>query len=285
MLAHPLLQARSLVRFAIALTTILSALSPAVAQVPRPPVHAGSNVAPQGPQKELLDLVNLERNRAQLPPLSWDAGLARAAQAHATAMADAHELTHQLPGEPSLPARLSAATTLRLDGEGENVALDVTIEGAHRGLLHSPPHRANILDAQFNYAGFAAVWNHGQLWVVEDFAHALPHYTTAAVEDQIASAIAKERDAAKLPALRQVHLEGLDGIACDMAGADSLQTPATRELATKYSVMTYTQSNPSMLPRQKLIQRADITKFSVAVCFSRSQTYSTGVYWVVALFY
>jgi uncharacterized protein YkwD len=129
------------------------------------------------PDKQLLELVNQARAEAQVPPLEWDVGLSRAARAHALAMAATHELSHQLTNESSLQVRLSAASPLRMDAEGENVALNITLVGAHESLMQSPPHRATILDSRFNYAGCAAVWDKGQLWVVEDFAHAMRNYS------------------------------------------------------------------------------------------------------------
>jgi cysteine-rich secretory family protein len=237
------------------------------------------------PEKQLLELVNQERAAAQLQPLQWDAGLAHAAQAHALAMAMAHELSHQLRNEASLPTRLTSASSLRMDAEGENVAMDVTVESAHLHLMHSPPHRANILDGHFNYAGFAAVWDKGQLWVVEDFAHAGHDYSTEAAEDLVAKTIDISRAKSRLQPLQHVKLDWLHDVACGMAQADSLQTGTTTNLSHKYNVITYTQTDPAVLPASNLPGRPDIHEVSVAVCSARTKTYPSGVYWVVALFY
>jgi hypothetical protein len=243
------------------------------------------SAAADRPEKQLLELVNQVRATAQLPPLEWDAGLAHAAQAHASAMAAAHELSHQLRNESSLPARLTGASTLRMDAEGENVAMDVTVESAHQHLMHSPPHRSNILDPHFNYAGFATVWDRGQLWVVEDFAHAGHNYSAEAAEDLVAKAIGATREKAKLPMLERVRLDGLHDVACGMAQADSLQTSSTSGLSHKYNVVTYTQTDPTVFPVSNLVVRPDLHHISVAVCSARTKTYPSGAYWVIALFY
>ena len=240
---------------------------------------------PESPQTRLLELVNQERAAAKLPPLAWDDGLARAAQAHALAMAAAHELTHQLENESSMPARLTAATSLHMDAEGENVALNTSVSGAHQGLMHSPPHRANILDPHFNYAGFAVVWDKRQLWVVEDFAHAGRNYSADAAEDLVAKAIDSDREKAKLAPLRRDRLASLHDAACGMAAADSLQTTAISSLSQKYSIVAYTQSDPAVFPASKLTARRDIHDFAVAACFARTKSYAGGVYWLIALFY
>jgi hypothetical protein len=262
-------------------------LEPAVGALRGGPITSANTQAASEDRegRELLDLVNRERAGARLPPLAWDAGLACAARTHALAMAAAHELSHQLRHEPSIPARLTAATALRMDAEGENVALDVTLEGAHDSLMHSPPHRANILDAHFNYAGFAVVWDRRQLWVVEDFAHAMRNYSADDAEDRVARAIDSNREQARLPALRRARPDWLRDVACGMAQADSLQTSATSNLSHKYSTVTYTQTDPAVFPVSKLAERSDIKNFSVAVCFARTTTYPGGAYWVIVLFY
>jgi hypothetical protein len=200
-------------------------------------------------------------------------------------MAAAHELSHQLRNESSLLARLTAASTLRMDAEGENVAMNITLEGVHKSLMHSPPHRENILDSRFNYAGFAAVWDQGQLWVVEDFAHAIRNYSAEDAEDLVAKAIETNREKAKRPALRRTRLNWLRDVACGMARADSLQTSTTRGLSHEYNIVTYTQTDPAVFSVSKLSERPDIQAVSVAVCFARTKTYPGGAYWVIVLFY
>src|ERR1700691_5069697 len=53
----------------------------------------------------LLDLANQARAQVGTPPLTLDPGLTNAARAHAEAMFQARQLSHQLNGEPSLPER------------------------------------------------------------------------------------------------------------------------------------------------------------------------------------
>jgi hypothetical protein len=83
----------------------------------------------------LLDLANQARAQAGAPPLKLDAGLSRAARAHAETMFAARQLSHQFDGEPSLPQRLAAATQTQLDQEGENVALDFDAADGHKHLM------------------------------------------------------------------------------------------------------------------------------------------------------
>src|SRR5215467_9784334 len=66
-------------------------------------------------EKHLLDLANADRVRAGLSPLKMDAGLARAARAHAAEMASEKQLSHQFSGEAALNQRIAAASTIHLE--------------------------------------------------------------------------------------------------------------------------------------------------------------------------
>lgn len=124
-------------------------------------------------EQELLELANQRRREAGAPPLYMDASLKEAARAHARLMVDRRQLSHHFDGEPLLMPRL-LETGLRLDHVGENVAYNASADKAFEALMHSPPHRRNLLNPDFNSAGFAAFWSDRRLYVVQDFAHRLP---------------------------------------------------------------------------------------------------------------
>jgi uncharacterized protein YkwD len=143
------------------------------ATVPRPP-HGVS--APYGSkaERQLLDLANQARAEAGLAPLQSDEGLTRAARKHSELMASRQELSHDLPGEPALPQRLAATSTLQFSAEGENVGLAPSAAEVHQGFMRSPHHRENLLNPEYNVAGFAVVRNGNTIYVTEDFGHGLP---------------------------------------------------------------------------------------------------------------
>jgi uncharacterized protein YkwD len=128
-------------------------------------------------EQVLLNLANQARTQAGVPRLTLDAGLCKAARTHAEAMFAAQQLSHQFKGEPSLPQRLAAATQTQLDQEGENVALDFDANEGHQHLMLSPPHRANLLNPAYNVVGLGVVRSGDRLYIVQDFGHALPHYS------------------------------------------------------------------------------------------------------------
>jgi uncharacterized protein YkwD len=241
-----------------------------------------SNYDP-GAEQLLLVLANQARAQANAPPLALDAGLTRAARAHAEAMLAARQLSHQFDGEPSLPQRLAAATRTQLDQEGENVALDFDPAEGHQHLMQSPPHRANLLNPAYNVVGLGVVRSGNELYIVQDFGHALPTYSAAEVKDRIAATVAQARHRANQPDLGRHDLATADNAACSMAHADKLATSPVHQLAQRYTVLSYTSLHPETLPDQArpVVVGRNLRSFSVGACYARTETYPTGVYWVV----
>ena len=234
-------------------------------------------------EQQLLQFANQDRAQAGLPSFTLDSGLSHAARIHAQAMTDARQLSHQFTGEPSLAQRLAAATKLQLDQEGENVALDYDAQGAERHLMLSPPHRANLLNPAYNVIGLGIVQSGDHLYIVQDFGHALPNYSPAEVKDQIAAAVAEMRRPSGQPALARRDLPIADQAACSMTEADKLGTSPIHQLAQRYTVLTFTTLHPETLPAEghRAIASSNLRTFSIGECYGKTETYPTGVYWVV----
>jgi uncharacterized protein YkwD len=234
-------------------------------------------------ERALFELANQARAGAGLPPLTLDPSLTQAARIHAEAMVAAQKLSHQFPGEPSLPQRLAAATRIQLDQEGENVALDFDAADGHRHLMLSPPHRANLLSAAYNVIGLGVARSGSRLYIVQDFGHALPNYSVAEVKDKVTAAIDASRRQAKQPALAHQDLPAADEAACSMAQADKLATLAVHQLAQRYTVLTYTSLHPETLPAESThaLGNRNLHAFSIGACYARTETYPTGAYWVL----
>jgi uncharacterized protein YkwD len=239
-------------------------------------------------EQQLLDLANQSRAQAGAPALTLDAGLCQAARIHAQSMSAARQLSHQFEGEPSLPQRLGSATRTFLDQEGENVALDIDAASGHQHLMLSPPHRANLLNPAFNVIGLGVVHSGDRMYIVQDFGHALPNFSAAEVKDRIAATMAQVRHQANQPDLARhdflsKDLPSADDAACSMAQADKLGTSPTHQLAQRYTVLTYTSVHPETLPANAgaVLASHNLRSFSVGTCYARTETYPTGVYWVV----
>ena len=233
-------------------------------------------------EQRLLVLANQSRRQAGAPPLTLDAGLTQAARIHAHAMLQARQLSHRFDGEAALPERLAASTKLQLDQEGENVALDYSAEGGHQHLMLSPPHRANLLNSAFNVVGMGVVRSGDRLYIVQDFARALPHYSVAEVKDHIAATVNQMRRESSQPALQRRDLPVVDDAACSMAQADKLATPSVHNLSQRFTI-SYTSLHPETLPSgaAHAIASHDLSRFSVGACYGKTNTSPTGVYWVV----
>lgn len=254
-------------------------LKPASATVPDIPFTEYDSETEQ----QLLSLANQARAQAGAPPLTLEAGMSQAARAHAEAMFAARQLAHQFNGEPSLPQRLAAATRTQLDQEGENVALDFDAAQAQQHLMLSPPHRANLLNPAYNVVGLGVVRSRDRLYIVQDFGHALPNYSAAEVKDRIAATVGQARRQANQPDLARRDLPTADDAACSMAQADKLGTSPVHQLAQRYTVLTYTSLHPETLPANAshVLSSHNLRSFSVGACYARTETYPTGVYWVV----
>jgi uncharacterized protein YkwD len=234
-------------------------------------------------EAQLLALANQSRQQAGAPPLTLDAGLSQAARTHALAMLEANQLSHQFGGEPALRSRLAATTDLQLDQAGENVALDADAAHGHEHLMLSPPHRANLLNPAYNVVGLGVVRSGDRLYIVQDFGHALPKYSSAEVKDRIAAALGQTRHQLGQTDLRRRHLLSADEAACSMAQADKLGTSPIRHLAERSTVLTYTSLHPETLPAgaAHAVGSRGLRSFSIGACYGRTDTYPTGVYWVV----
>jgi hypothetical protein len=118
---------------------------------------------------------------------------------------------------------------------------------------------------------------------VQDFGHALPNYSLTEVKARIAFALAQARQQAHQPALPASDLPDIGGAACSMAQADKLETTTVRQLAQRYTVLAYTTLHPEALPGSagQALASHNLRSFSVGACYGRTETYPTGVYWVV----
>lgn len=271
---------------AILLTTSIVGFELPAAHATEPPATADAQPSPfydAEAGRLLLEMANRERAKAGLPALQPDDGLTKAALAHAVAMAAQQKLSHQLSGEPSLVHRLAANTRTHLDQSGENVAFANSVDQAQDSLMHSPPHRANLLNAGYNVAGFSVVRRGSLLYVTQDFGHSLPSRSDAEAEVLVGRSVDRLRAQSHLSGLQRMDGKEAASTACAMAEADSLRTPGPRARA----VLRYTTSEPQVLPEDaaRVIKNRSLGAFAAGSCYGRTRAYPTGVYWVALFFY
>lgn len=255
---------------------------------PKPALMATPEAAEDSAaEKEMLQLINKSRAQAGLAALRLEPSLSVAARAHAQLMVASKQLEHQLPGEPALLDRIAQVITIDLDRAGENIAEDACIEHAHDALMHSPPHRHNLLDGGFNVVGLAAMWSKGRLYVVQDFGHEIRPRTQAEVRKMVSDAVRDVRQEAGLGPIPAYQASKLDEAVCRMTQEGR---PSARLLQTSYDnrrIITYTQNRPEILPQKALplLREPDLRQFAVGTCYARTATYPTGIYWVAILLY
>lgn len=119
-------------------------------------------------EQVIFDLVNVARRDKGLSPLIWDERLAEVGAAYAREMATRGYFGHTSPEGESVVDRIEeAGVPYRLIGE--NLALAVTAEVAHEGLMESEGHRANIEHPEFRNVGIGVVDTPFGLVVVQVF--------------------------------------------------------------------------------------------------------------------
>lgn len=110
-------------------------------------------------EARLLTQINHSRAVHGLRPLHARPGLMRYARDHARSMAARGYLFHT--SNFNVICCWSAIA--------ENIGVNVTVRSVHRAFMHSPPHRANLLNPRLRAVGVGVVRSHGQLWVTEIF--------------------------------------------------------------------------------------------------------------------
>jgi uncharacterized protein YkwD len=161
---------------------------------PQVTVHAQQSVS--SAERALFEAANRERVAQGLQPLRWDEALANAAREHAMRMAQRNALSHQFPGEMPLQdrARLAGA---RYTVIAENVAEGPAADTIHSSWMHSPPHRANLLDPELTAIGISVVLSPdghsgrgGMLFAVQDFSQSVANLNFSQQEQQVSALLA-----------------------------------------------------------------------------------------------
>ncbi|MGO8718328.1 MAG: CAP domain-containing protein [Acidobacteriaceae bacterium] len=188
------------------------------------------NEMEQGAAADLLQATNQDRSSQGLQPIHTDWALTRAAWDHARRMVASGTLSHQLPGEPNLIVRVQQAG-VHFSTVAENVAEAPTIDQINNEWMHSPAHRANLLDPRVNAVGIAIVRHHGELYAVEDFAHELVSLTRAQQEQQVAALLVQHG----------LRVQTGDALATSYCKASPRGTRPLPALVVRYSTVDLSQ--------------------------------------------
>jgi hypothetical protein len=152
------------------------------------PSQIASSTAIQREAWQIMLLANRSRAEAGAGPLQWDAALATAARQHCLRMAAEGSISHQYPGEPDVSARAAQAGA-HFSLIEENVALAPNPATIHNAWMHSPGHRANLLNPQVDHVGVAVVAGRDGLFAVADYERAVTVLTQSQQESEVAGLV------------------------------------------------------------------------------------------------
>ncbi|MFE5937187.1 CAP domain-containing protein [Streptomyces sp. NPDC056470] len=141
---------------------------PATAKPPATEPDSGPRPAGGGEAAEVVRLVNVERAAAGCKALTVDAGLTEAAQEYTDDMAATGNFSHT-GTDGSQPQDRIEAAGYTWSRSGENIAKGQADAAAVMDAwMHSPGHRANILNCGFTEIG-VGVSTDGGPWWTQDF--------------------------------------------------------------------------------------------------------------------
>lgn len=107
-------------------------------------------------EREMLDLVNIERGEAGLEGVVGNFPLTSVARDHCMDMMSRGYFSHYTP-EGLSPFDRMAQANIEFTFAGENLALAPNVTLAMQGLMNSPGHRANILSKDFGKLGVGVI--------------------------------------------------------------------------------------------------------------------------------
>lgn len=109
-----------------------------------------------GEEQKMIDLVNMERTKEGLAPLTPDLTLSQVARIKSTDMIEKNYFSHTSPTYGS-PFDMMKQFGITYRTAGENLACNQNVESAHQSLMESPGHRQNILNPNFTHIGVGIV--------------------------------------------------------------------------------------------------------------------------------
>ena len=124
-------------------------------------------------EQAFAGLTNRARSSHGVGKLRLDPQLSWVARTHTRAMARQGQLFHATGTE--ITHRITHWTTI-----GENIGVGPAddVAGLQKAFMHSPLHRANLLDSTFKYVGVGVVVKDDTLWITLDFESAANPGTT-----------------------------------------------------------------------------------------------------------
>ncbi len=116
------------------------------------------------------NLLNSDRARYGLPPLTLSPELSRLARIKSEEMRDLHYFSHTSPTYGDVRQMLTTFG-YAYRGAGENIAHHATVEKSQAALISSPGHRRNMLSKAYTHVGIGiALDEKGYVYLTQIFA-------------------------------------------------------------------------------------------------------------------
>lgn len=120
-------------------------------------------------ENKMLELVNQERQKAGVPPLTMHKKLRELARLKSQDMIDFNYFDHTSPTYGT-PFQMMKNHGISYRSAAENIAKSSSITSAHGALMNSDGHRKNILNPKFNYIGIGVARNsNGTFYITQMF--------------------------------------------------------------------------------------------------------------------
>ena len=119
-------------------------------------VNEGNKTVASIEEYKMLQLINTERAKAGVKPLTMKPELVKIARLKSQDMIDKNYFDHNSPtyGDPFTMMRNFG---VKFGYAGENLAGNPSLESAHESLMASPGHRKNILNPNYTHVGIGIV--------------------------------------------------------------------------------------------------------------------------------
>ncbi|PKM49496.1 MAG: SCP-like extracellular protein [Firmicutes bacterium HGW-Firmicutes-7] len=122
-------------------------------QAPTPTTPADSySYAITADEQQMIDLINAERSKNGLSALKADISVMKVARIKAEDLSKNQYFSHDSPKYGS-PFEMLKTFGVAYKAAGENIAGNTSVSAAHKALMNSPGHRANILKTNFDTIG------------------------------------------------------------------------------------------------------------------------------------
>jgi len=104
----------------------------------------------------MVQWINEDRAKEGLAPYQISSALTAQARLHSQDMMTSNFFSHTSPNHGTFSERLKASG-ITVYGAGENIARYGSVEKAHAGLMASPGHRANLMNATYTHIGVGII--------------------------------------------------------------------------------------------------------------------------------